>query len=152
LAIKPEFERIISSSLFFELKERLVRAVCERGEYRAIVLHELLSAIEAADMNDSKETDARATACRSSKGSAPAGAHGSATRGAASAPVASVRQTIEREADGEWERIAKILAAGISAEGHEWLACLASYLAGCSAEEAEKLAQAIRAAKKTRKD
>ena len=68
----------------------------------------------------------------------------------ASAPVTSVRQLIEREADGEWERIAKTLAEGISAEGHEWLACLASYLAGCSAEDAEKLAQAIRAAKTTR--
>jgi hypothetical protein len=68
----------------------------------------------------------------------------------ASAPVGSVRQMIEREADGEWERIVKTLAAGISAEGHEWLACLASYLAGCSDEEAEKLAQAIRAAKNTR--
>ena len=70
----------------------------------------------------------------------------------ASAPVASVRQTIEREADKEWERVAKTLATGISAEGHEWLACLASYLAGCSDEEAEKLAQAIRTARNTRKD
>ena len=68
----------------------------------------------------------------------------------ASAPVTSVRQLIEREADGEWERIAKTPAEGISAGGHEWLAFLASYLAGCSAEEAEKLAQAIRAAKNTR--
>lgn len=44
------------------------------------------------------------------------------------------------------------LATGISAEGHEWLACLASYLAGCSDEKAEKLAQAIRTARNTRKD
>jgi ATP-dependent Clp protease ATP-binding subunit ClpC len=66
----------------------------------------------------------------------------------ASASVASVRQTIEREADEEWERITKTLATGISAEGHEWLA----RLAGCSDEEAEKLAQAIRTARNTRKD
>ena len=67
-------------------------------------------------------------------------------------PVQGSTITPEREADGEWERIVKTLTAGISAEGHEWLACLASYLAGCSDEEAEKLAQAIRTARNTRKD
>jgi ATP-dependent Clp protease ATP-binding subunit ClpC len=65
----------------------------------------------------------------------------------AGTPVASIRQVIERDADGDWERTVKTLAGGISTVGHEWLACLASYLVDCSGEEAEKLAQAILAVK-----
>ena len=65
----------------------------------------------------------------------------------AGAPVATIRQVMKQEAEGDCDRIAKALAANIPAEGHEWLACLAAYLADCPAEEAEKLAQAIQAAK-----
>jgi hypothetical protein len=54
---------------------------------------------------------------------------------------------MKQEAEGDCDRIAKALAAHIPAEGHEWLACLAAYLADCPAEEAEKLAQAIQSAK-----
>jgi len=63
--------------------------------------------------------------------------------------VDAIRRAMQPEPDegGEVERLAKLLAAHIPPEGHEWLACLAAYLAECSAEEAEKLADAIRAAK-----
>jgi hypothetical protein len=44
------------------------------------------------------------------------------------------------------ELIAKELSMHIPA-GHAWLEGLAAYLAGCSAEEAEKLADAIRSVK-----
>jgi len=45
------------------------------------------------------------------------------------------------------ELIAKELAAQIPIGGREWVEGLTAWLAGCSAEEAEKLAQTIRAAK-----
>jgi len=45
------------------------------------------------------------------------------------------------------ELIAKELAAQIPIGGGEWVEGLAAWLAGCPTEEAEKLAQAIRAAK-----
>jgi ATP-dependent Clp protease ATP-binding subunit ClpC len=64
----------------------------------------------------------------------------------AGVPVSSVRSVLELKEEGPLERIAKELSMQIPA-GHAWLEGLSAYLAGCSAEEAEKLADAIRSAK-----
>jgi ATP-dependent Clp protease ATP-binding subunit ClpC len=61
-------------------------------------------------------------------------------------PVSSVRSVLELKDVGQLELIAKELSMHIPA-GHAWLEGLAAYLAGCSAEEAEKLADAIRSVK-----
>jgi ATP-dependent Clp protease ATP-binding subunit ClpC len=61
-------------------------------------------------------------------------------------PVSSVRSVLELRDVGQLELIAKELSMQIPA-GHAWLEGLSAYLAGCSAEEAEKLADAIRSAK-----
>jgi ATP-dependent Clp protease ATP-binding subunit ClpC len=64
----------------------------------------------------------------------------------AGVPVSSVRSVLELKEEGQLERIAKELSMQLPA-GHAWLEGLSAYLAGCSAEEAEKLADAIRSAK-----
>lgn len=61
-------------------------------------------------------------------------------------PVSSVRSVLELKDVGQLERIAKELAMQIPA-GHAWLEGLSAYLAGCSVEEAERLAEAIRSVK-----
>jgi ATP-dependent Clp protease ATP-binding subunit ClpC len=64
----------------------------------------------------------------------------------AGAPVAVVESVLRVKQVDQLELIAKELAAHISI-GREWTEGLVAWLASCSAEEAEKLAQAIRAAK-----
>jgi hypothetical protein len=62
-------------------------------------------------------------------------------------PVAVVKSVLQVKEEEQLELIAKELAIQILIGGREWVEGLAAWLAGCSAEEAEKLAQAIRAAK-----
>jgi ATP-dependent Clp protease ATP-binding subunit ClpC len=57
--------------------------------------------------------------------------------------VSAVRSVLELKDAGQLELIAKELSIRIPA-GHVWLEGLSAYLAGCSAEEAERLADAIR--------
>ena len=64
----------------------------------------------------------------------------------AGVPVSVVKSVQVKEL-GQLERIAKELGAQIPLGGREWVEGLVTYLAGCSGEEAEKLVQAIRAAK-----
>ena len=64
----------------------------------------------------------------------------------AGVPVSSVRSVLELIDVGQLERIAKELAMQIPA-GHAWLEGLSAYLAGCSVEEAGRLAEAIRSVK-----
>jgi len=65
----------------------------------------------------------------------------------AGVPVDVVKSVLQVKEPEQLELIAKELAAQIPLGGGEWVEGLAAWLAGCSAEEAEKLAQAIRAAK-----
>jgi ATP-dependent Clp protease ATP-binding subunit ClpC len=66
-----------------------------------------------------------------------------AVAGRAGVPV-SVVKSVQVKEPGEMELIAKELAAQIPLGGREWVEGLATYLAGCSQEEAESLVQAIR--------
>lgn len=61
----------------------------------------------------------------------------------AGVPVAAVKRVLEQRGTGELERIAAELASQVPEE--PWVPFLAAYLACCSVEEAEALAQAIRA-------
>jgi len=63
------------------------------------------------------------------------------------APVASVQLVLQQPIEDEFNQISKSLAARIPGKGQEWIAGLAAYLVPCSADEAEKLAEAIRLAK-----
>jgi ATP-dependent Clp protease ATP-binding subunit ClpA len=65
----------------------------------------------------------------------------------AGVPVAAVKSVLQVKEVEQLELIAKELAAQIPIGGREWVEALAAWLAACSAEEAEKLAQTIRAAK-----
>ncbi len=69
-----------------------------------------------------------------------------AVAGRAGVPVSVVKSVQVKELE-QLELIAKALAAQIPLGGREWVEGLATYLAGCSQEEAEKLVQAIRTAK-----
>ena len=62
-------------------------------------------------------------------------------------PIAVVKSVLQVKEEEQLELIAKELAIQIPIGGREWVEGLAAWLAGCSAEEAEKLAQTIRAAK-----
>jgi ATP-dependent Clp protease ATP-binding subunit ClpC len=62
-------------------------------------------------------------------------------------PGTSVRNVVRLKNTEPLEAVAKELAAQFPIGGRQWADALASYLAGCSPEEAEKLAAAIRAAK-----
>jgi ATP-dependent Clp protease ATP-binding subunit ClpC len=64
----------------------------------------------------------------------------------AGVPVASVRSVLTLRDVGQLELIAKGLSMQIPA-GHAWAEGLSAYLASCSGEEAEKLADAIRSVK-----
>ncbi len=61
--------------------------------------------------------------------------------------VSLVQGVLRVKETEQLELIVKELAAYIPLGGRQWVEGLAAYLAGCSAGEAEKLAQAIRAAK-----
>ena len=63
------------------------------------------------------------------------------------APLAAVRKVLEQAEGGEFERIAKELGAQIPVELREWVPFLAAWVANCSADDAERLASAIRALK-----
>jgi len=65
----------------------------------------------------------------------------------AGVPVSVVKAALPLKEVGHLELIAKQLAAQVSAPGQDWVDALAAHLAACSPEEAENLAQAIRAAK-----
>ena len=62
-------------------------------------------------------------------------------------PLAEVKAVWQQPRVAEWQRLARELAAHIPAEGNEWLPFLAAWLARSPAEAADKLADAIRAAK-----
>jgi ATP-dependent Clp protease ATP-binding subunit ClpC len=62
----------------------------------------------------------------------------------AGAPVAVVENTMRQAEPGQIEQIARELVALVP-QGREWLEGLAAYLAGCTEEEAGRLAAAIRA-------
>ena len=65
----------------------------------------------------------------------------------AGVPVSVVKSVLEVKGVEKLELIAKELAAQVPFGDRQWSEGLAAYLAGCTAEEAEKLAQAIRVAK-----
>jgi len=70
-----------------------------------------------------------------------------AVAGRAGVTPSAVKSVMEAKDAGRMERVAAELAAQIPLGGREWTEALVAYLAGCSAEEAEKAAHAIRAAK-----
>ena len=70
-----------------------------------------------------------------------------AVAGRAGVPFSVVKSVLQVKEAEQLELIAKDLAAQIPVGCREWVESLAAYLASCSAEEAEKLAQAIRVAK-----
>jgi ATP-dependent Clp protease ATP-binding subunit ClpC len=61
--------------------------------------------------------------------------------------VSEVQTVLQQKKPTETAAIAQELTTAIPGEGHEWLACLAAWLASGSREDAEKLADAIRSAK-----
>ena len=65
------------------------------------------------------------------------------------APVAAVRRVLRENEAGDLERITDELAAQAPADCREWIPFLAAYLCHCSDKDAETLAQAIRAAKRS---
>ena len=65
----------------------------------------------------------------------------------AGVPVSAVKNVLQVRPVEQLELVAKELAAKIPIGGTEWAERLTNYLAGCSAEEADDLAAAIRAAK-----
>ena len=69
-----------------------------------------------------------------------------AVAGRAGVPVSVVKSVQVKELE-QLELIAKELTAQIPLGSRQWTEGLATYLAGCSAAEAEKLIQAIRTAK-----
>ena len=62
----------------------------------------------------------------------------------AGVPVSAVHDVLEQKKGKESPAIAHKLAGAVPLERQGWLPLLASYLAGCTDEEAERLAQAIR--------
>ena len=62
-------------------------------------------------------------------------------------PLAAVESVLKQSHPERLQVVALALAGRIPPEGHEWLRFLAAYLADCSPEDAELLAQAIRAAR-----
>jgi ATP-dependent Clp protease ATP-binding subunit ClpC len=70
-----------------------------------------------------------------------------AVAGRAAVTPAAVKSVMQAKDTGRMERVAAELAAQIPLGGREWAEALVAHLAGCSADEAEKVAQAIRAAR-----
>ncbi len=66
----------------------------------------------------------------------------------AGVPLAAVRALLQTKQSDAMELVVKELTAQIP-HGREWIESLAAYVAGCSAEDAEKLANTIRSAKIT---
>jgi ATP-dependent Clp protease ATP-binding subunit ClpC len=66
----------------------------------------------------------------------------------AGVPVSAVQEILRQKKGKEAQVVAQRLAANVPAGQQAWLPFLSAYLAGCSAEEAERLAQAIRDSKK----
>jgi len=62
-------------------------------------------------------------------------------------PVSAVKSLLRLKDAEPVDLVAKELAARFPVGGREWAEALAAYLAGCSVEEAESLAQSIRTAK-----
>jgi ATP-dependent Clp protease ATP-binding subunit ClpC len=65
----------------------------------------------------------------------------------AGARLELVQRVMQDEAPADFERISKELARQIPAEGNEWVAAFAAYLADCSEEQVEKLIEALKATK-----
>jgi ATP-dependent Clp protease ATP-binding subunit ClpC len=65
----------------------------------------------------------------------------------AGVPIQAVTNLLDLKAIEPVEAVARELAAQFPIGGREWAEALAAYLAGCSAEDAENLSAAIRAAK-----
>jgi len=66
----------------------------------------------------------------------------------AGVPVSAVQEILRQKKGKEVQAVAQRLAAALPGDQPAWLPFLAAYLAGCPAEDAERLAQAIREAKK----
>ncbi|HEV3201161.1 MAG TPA: hypothetical protein VGZ73_24840, partial [Bryobacteraceae bacterium] len=66
----------------------------------------------------------------------------------AGVPVSAVREILQQKKGKEVQAVAQRLAAAVPRDQQAWLPFLAAYLAGCPAEEAEHLAEAIRQTKK----
>jgi hypothetical protein len=62
-------------------------------------------------------------------------------------PVSTIKSVLETKPTDKLEIVAKELATNIPVVGREWAEALTAYLADCTADDAEKLAEAIRAAK-----
>lgn len=62
----------------------------------------------------------------------------------AGVPMAAVKSLLHAKEVERLESIVKELAAQIPGGGRDWIESLAAYLAGCSAEETERLAEIIR--------
>jgi hypothetical protein len=59
-------------------------------------------------------------------------------------PVPAVENALRLKDADEFELAAREIAALLPAGGREWAEALVSFLAGCTTEEAEKIAAAIR--------
>ncbi|MBZ5624578.1 MAG: hypothetical protein LAQ69_38635 [Acidobacteriia bacterium] len=66
----------------------------------------------------------------------------------AGVPISAVQDVLQQKKGKELQVVTQELAAGISVDRCEWLPFLAAYLVGCSAEEAESLARAIKEARR----
>lgn len=62
--------------------------------------------------------------------------------------ISAVQEILRQKKGKEVQVVAQELAAAVPVDQREWLPFLAAYLVGCSAEEAERLAEAIREAKR----
>jgi len=58
--------------------------------------------------------------------------------------IAAVREILAQKKGKEPQAAAEKLAAAVPASQHDWLPLLASYLAGCSQDDADRLILAIR--------
>ncbi len=66
----------------------------------------------------------------------------------AGVPVSAVQEVLGQRKGKESRAVAQKLAGAVPVEQQGWLPFLASYLAGCTEDDAERLAQAIREAKR----
>jgi ATP-dependent Clp protease ATP-binding subunit ClpC len=134
-----------------ETQQRIRRAV--RDMENAIAKHEFDKAKEYAEQERREREKLRRLQAERTPAEPPANTITTADLEEAIAeragvPVSAVQAILRQKKGKELQAVAQKLAAAVTADQQGWLPFLAAYLAGCPAEDAERLAQAIRDAKK----